>query len=84
MRTAKVTHKSISPFQFNAPVRPEEISGETKDQQEERTWRDKAHTDQEGNVFIPPRSIPKCSSECSKIPLNANQGQGEANLYQTF
>lgn len=84
MRTAKVTHKGISPFQFNAPVRPEEISGETKDQQEERTWRDKAHTDEDGNVFIPPTAFRNALQNAAKYLSMPIKGKGKRTYTKHF
>lgn len=54
MKTAIVHIEGVSPYQFSRYHGTETLDRERPDDYEKRTWREKAHFDDSGNVLIPP------------------------------
>lgn len=57
MKTAAIKLKSVTPYSQSKYLDIEPDKQETRAAFEERIWREKAHYDEEGNVFIPPMAI---------------------------
>jgi len=69
----KVRFKSLSPVLFCKPVLGVEKAGETPDQTEQRTWKERAHYDDEGKVVIPGYMIQSALEPAAKL-LNKRVG----------
>lgn len=56
MRKATATFTSVpgSELFFGRPITTPKESGETHDQHDERTWKEKVHQDEEGKIFLQP------------------------------
>lgn len=57
MKTAIAHLKSVSPYSQSRAHETPKKKDDTNDQHEERTWREKCHVTDEGNIFIPPMSF---------------------------
>jgi hypothetical protein len=57
---------------------------ETHDAFETRTWRERLHTDDKGDVFIPPTTFKNCLSEAAKYLTKQVPGQGKATYTKHF
>jgi hypothetical protein len=84
MRTAIATLRGISPYsQGRAHFIPHNEK-ETHDDHENRTWRDRVHANEAGNVFIPPMAFKNCLSEIAKFLGIQIPGKGKSNYTKHF
>lgn len=67
MKTCTITLKSLSPIAQSRYHNTPKLDGEQPGDWEERTWKNKAHTDADGNVFIPPMAIAIAIKEACKF-----------------
>jgi len=67
MRTATITLKSSSPIAQSFYHDTPKLDREQPDAYETRTWKNKAHTDTDGNIFIPPMAVALCIKEACKF-----------------
>ncbi len=67
---------SIAPVSFSRAVQSELREGESHNDHEERTWRERMHTDNHGEVFIPPMALKNCMSEVAKFLSEKIPGKG--------
>jgi hypothetical protein len=74
----------VSPFSFSAPVQSKRNTGETPDQFEERTWRERIHADGKGEAFIPPMALKNCLSEVAKYLSESVPGKGKSTYTKHF
>ncbi len=78
MKTALATLESISPYsqskQHDMPKKEQELPRDY----DIRTWRERAHFDDEGNCFIPPMAFKTCLSEAAKFLGKKIPGQRNA------
>jgi len=82
--TANCHIKSATPIQFGAPILTKKLDRESHDDYEKRTWRERAHINAEGKVYIPRMAFTKslqaaASREGMKIP-----GKGNATWTKYF
>jgi hypothetical protein len=86
MKTFEATLKSVSPYsQSRHYVVDKENQGkENHRDYEARTWRERLHVDQDGNVFIPPMSFKNCISEAAKFMSIQIPGKGKATYTKHF
>ena len=75
--------KGISPISFSAPIQSPKKEGEKNDAYEERTWRERAHVNAQGFVFIPPTALKNCLSEMAKYRSDSVPGMGK-KTYTAF
>lgn len=87
MKTAIVNLESVSPYSQSkhysvdqVPRLPREIP---KDY-EARTWRNRMHVADNGNVFIPPTAFKNCISEAIRYLNIQIPGQGKATYTKHF
>lgn len=66
----------VSPISFSAPIQSTKATGETHDAFEERTWRERTHSDANGEVYIPPMALKNCLSEVAKYLSESIPGKG--------
>lgn len=84
MRTAIATLKSVSPYSQSKAHFTDKLEKEGHDEFEKRTWRERLHTTQDGNVFIPPMSFKNCLSEIAKYLGMQIKGKGKSTYTKHF
>lgn len=84
MLLCKAKLVSASPISFSAPIQSIRNTGESHDDFEQRTWRERLHLDGKGNVFIPPNALKNCLSEVAKYLSESVPGKGSAKFTKLF
>jgi len=84
MKTAVVTLKSASRYSQSRFHNIKKTEKEQSDDHEERTWRDRCHTDENGNIFIPQMAFKNCLSEAAKFLSEQIPGKGKATYTKHF
>ena len=80
--TAKL--KSISPYGQSRHYNEPKLEKESAKDYEARTWRLRAHTNQTGQMFIPPMAFKNCLSEAAKYLSMQIPGKGKATYTKHF
>lgn len=86
MKTFAATLKSTSPICFgryyaqDVPKKDKESAADY----EERTWRDRLHTTEDGRVFIPPLAFKNCLDSAAKYLGKQIPGKGKATYTKHF
>lgn len=84
MITAHATLRSLSPYsQSRAHVTPH-LDKETADAFEQRTWKERLHTDTDGQVYIPHSAFKNCLSEAAKYLSLQIPGKGKSTYTKHF
>ena len=87
MKRAIVQLESVSPYSqsrhYNADQIPK-LPRELPKDYELRTWRNRMHVNEAGNVFIPPTAFKNCLSEAAKYMNIQIPGQGKATYTKHF
>jgi len=80
MKIATAHLKSISPYSQSRHYAGEFPKEDKENHQdyEKRTWKNRLHTDKNGNVFIPPMALKNCISEAAKYLSIQIPGKGKA------
>jgi hypothetical protein len=82
--------ESVSPYSqgrhYDVPKlgRSSGAETETARDYEERTWRERAHVDGEGRLFIPPMAFKNCLAEIAKYLSVQIPGKGKATYTKHF
>ncbi|MGQ0595798.1 hypothetical protein [Aquabacterium sp.] len=84
MKTATVRIKSVSPYSQSKHYTTEKLPKELAKDYETRTWRDRLHVNDAGQVFIPPMSFKNCLSEAAKFLSVQIPGKGKATYTKHF
>ena len=84
MKTAKATLESISPYQQSKHYVTEKLEKESPGDYEIRTWRDRAHVNQDGYVFIPPMQFKKSLEIAASFLSMKIIGKGKATYTKHF
>lgn len=84
MRTAVTTLKSVSPYSQSKKYETPKKDKELPRDYEERTWRDRLHTNETGHVYIPPMAFKNCLSEAAKYLGISIPGKGKSNYTKHF
>lgn len=90
MRIAMAELQSISPYSQSRRYEIEKLgrqSGtatESVKDYEIRTWRERCHVDNDGQVFIPPMAFKNCLSEIAKYLGAQIPGKGKATFTKHF
>lgn len=85
MITATAALKSISPYsQSKHYDEPAKTDKESARDYEVRTWRERMHVNETGNVFIPPMSFKNCLSEAAKYLSVQIPGKGKSTYTKHF
>lgn len=86
MKLAKCTLKSVSPYSQSRAYHHEveKLPKETAGDYEERTWRNKAHTNADGNIFIPPMSFKMALDTAAKMLGRRIPGKGQSTYSKFF
>jgi hypothetical protein len=84
MKTAIVKLKSVSPYSQSKHYTTDKLPKELPKDYESRTWRDRLHTTESGEVFIPPMSFKNCLSEAAKFLSIQIPGKGKSTYTKHF
>lgn len=81
MKTATAFLSSVSPYSQSRHVNKDEfpkLDKESANDYEKRSWRERLHVNDEGNVFIPPMAFKNCLAEAAKYLAIQIPGKGKA------
>lgn len=78
MKTATVKITGISPYGQTRFHNTPKLEKEGTEDYRKRTWREHAHFDKNGNVFIPPMAFKNCLAEAAKYLSIQIPGKGKA------
>jgi len=84
MKTAKIKLESASPITFGRYHNTDKLDRELPDAYEKRTWREKVHADQDGNVYLTPMMLKNCLAEAPKFMGAQIPGKGKATYTKHF
>lgn len=83
MRTCKVIISGLAPYSSSRAHEAEKLKGETPQDYEERTWRQKSHI-LDGKVYIPPMGFKMALDRAAKITGKQIPGKGKATYTKFF
>ena len=84
MITVVASIKGVSPYSQSRPIQSVKNTGESHDAFEERTWRERLHVNDAGNVFIPPMAIKNMMCDCARFLSETVPGKGKATWTKHF
>jgi len=84
MRSVVVELVSISPYSQSRFHDTPKLNKETSDAYERRTWRERAHYDETGHIFIPPMQFKKSLEEVAKFLGIKIPGRGKNTYTKHF
>jgi hypothetical protein len=84
MKLAIAELESISAYSQSAPHGTEKLDKELPDAFEKRTWRNKAHADDAGKLFIPPMAFANCIKDAAQFLSLKIPGQRNATWTKEF
>jgi len=84
MKRAVVKITGVSPYSQSRFHQTEARDKEGKDDFERRTWREKMHSNGDGNVIIPPMSFKNCLAEAAKFLSVQIPGKGKSTYTKHF
>jgi hypothetical protein len=84
MRIAKAKLKSVSPYSQGKYHNIEKQSKELHGDYEKRTWREKCHYNEDGNIIIPPMAFANCIKEAATYLSIQIAGQGKSKYTKHF
>lgn len=76
--------EGITPYSQSKHYETPLLEKEGKDEYDKRTWRDRMHVNQDGEVFIPPMAVKNCLSEAAKFLSLQIPGKGKATYTKHF
>lgn len=83
-RIATAVLSSLSPYSQSRFHNTAKLNKEIPEDYEERTWRERLHIDDQGNVYIPPMALKNCISEAAKFLSIQIPGKGKATYTKHF
>jgi len=84
MKTVTVTIKGVSPLQMGRYHKAFKLEKESNEDYEKRTWRDKAHCDKDGKVYIPGNAVKNMLRDTSKYLGLKIPGKGKNTYTKHF
>jgi hypothetical protein len=84
MKVARCHLVSSSPYSPGKQIMETKSRDETHDAFEERTWRQRCHTDGKGNVIIPPMCFKNALAVAAKYKSIQIPGKGKATYTKHF
>lgn len=84
MKTAIAQLKGVSPYSQSRRYTTERLNKELPKDYEARTWRDRLHTTQSGEVIIPPMCFKNCLSDAAKFLSVQIPGKGKSTYTKHF
>ena len=82
MKTVTVTLRSTAPYSQGKHITEERSKKETAKDFEARTWRQRLHTNKDGNIVIPPMSFEKLPERGSQVSLDPDSRQRQKDVHQ--
>lgn len=76
--------QSVSPYSQSRYIQEKKSRDETHSDFEKRTWIERAHWNEDGNMFIPPMAFKNCLSEAAKYKSIAIPGKGKSTYTKHF
>lgn len=83
MKSCRVHISGLAPYSASRAHEADKLKGETANDYEERTWREKAHVKGE-KVFIPPMGFKLAVDRAAKISGKQIPGKGKATYTKFF
>lgn len=84
MKQCLATLEGVSPYSQSRFHNTEKLDKEGHDAYEKRTWKNRLHVTEGGNVFIPPMAFKNCLSECAKYLAMQIPGKGKSTYTKHF
>lgn len=84
MRIAKCELESLSPYGQSRYHATEKLNQENSKDYEKRTWRERAHINKDGFMFIPPMAFKNCLAEAAKYKAEQIPGKGKTTYTKHF
>ncbi len=84
MINVEASLKSVSPYSQSRCIQSMRNTGEAHDAFENRTWRERMHVNETGELFIPPMAFKNCLSEVAKYLGETVPGRGKATYTKHF
>ena len=84
MKIYRLQLESMSPYSQGRPYLTEKLEKEQHEDYDIRTWRDKAHVDNNNFIFIPSMQFKNCLSEVAKYLSIKIPGGGNAKYTKHF
>lgn len=84
MRIATAHLKSLSAYHQSRPYNVEPLEGESKDEYEKRTWRNRCHVTKDGYIFIPPMAFKEALAEAARYSGDKIAGKRNATWTKHF
>ncbi len=81
---AKLLSVKGSPYSQSAPLRTVRETGESHEHYEERVWRERAHVNDDGYIFIPAMALKLCLDDCARFLSESVSGKGKATYTKHF
>ena len=73
-----------TPIGFSRAITSQKRSKEKHDDFETRTWKERAHITEEGELFIPPMALKNCLADIAKYLSETVPGKGKATYTKHF
>lgn len=84
MRIALCELESMSPYSQSRPLQTPKDRDENHQDYEKRVWRERCHTDKDGQLFIPPMAFKNCIAEAAKYKSIQIPGKGKSTYTKHF
>lgn len=84
MKTVDCFLSSVGPYSQSKKIRAPKKEGESPDDYERRTWRERLHVDDSGNVRIPPMAFANCIKQAAKFLGIKIPGKGNSMYTKHF
>lgn len=84
MKKAVCKLKSQSPYSQSKHIGEKKTKDETHAAFEERSWKQRCHVDDDGNLFIPPMAFKNALSEAAKYKSIQIPGKGKSTYTKHF
>jgi len=84
MRIAIAKVVGISPYSQSRPIGSTKSRDETHDEFEQRTWKERCHITDKGEVYIPPMNFKNCIAEAAKYKSVQIPGKGKSTYTKHF
>ncbi len=84
MRDVTIAIEGITPYSASIPIEDAFLKGESRDEHEKRRWREKAHVDDRGVVFIPGVSFKMALDEVAGVLKEKIKGKGNSTWTAQF
>lgn len=84
MHVAIAKLSGVSPYSQSRHYTTDKLNKENPRDYEARTWRDRLHATEDGEIFIPPMSFKNCLSEAAKFLSIQIPGKGKSTYTKHF